>query len=139
MAANAPNSSSDDDLLDGVLHTQYTNTLESVADAVRHCAALVEAELDAHLVPDGDRWRYRYCRSAAVAAWSEMARPAVTPPPGTPTLLVPATRADFVSDAWVADCRAALGDDLVVAPVDSGHMVFLERTAEVATAIRGFL
>ena len=44
MAANAPNSSSDDDLLDGVLHTQYTNTLESVADAVRHCAALVEAE-----------------------------------------------------------------------------------------------
>ena len=44
MAANAPNSSSDDDLLDGVLHQQYTNTLESIADAVRHCAALVEAE-----------------------------------------------------------------------------------------------
>ncbi|MCX6462418.1 MAG: alpha/beta hydrolase [Pseudonocardiales bacterium] len=102
-------------------------------------AALIEAELDAHLVPDGGRWRYRYCRSAAVAAWSEMARPAVTPPPGTPTLLVPATKADFVSDAWVEDCRAALGDDLVVTPVDSGHMVFLERTAEVAAAIRGFL
>ena len=44
MAADAPNSSSEDDLLDGVLHTQYTNTLESIADAVRHCAALVEAE-----------------------------------------------------------------------------------------------
>ena len=44
MAADAPTSSSEDDLLDGVLHTQYTNTLESIADAVRHCAALVEAE-----------------------------------------------------------------------------------------------
>ena len=32
MAADAPNSSSEDDLLDGVLHTQYTNTLESIAD-----------------------------------------------------------------------------------------------------------
>ena len=44
MAADAPNSSSEDGLLDGVLHQQYTNTLESIADAVRHCAALVEAE-----------------------------------------------------------------------------------------------
>lgn len=102
-------------------------------------AALVEAELDAHLVPDGDRLRYRYCRSAVVTAWSEMARPAVVPPAGMPTLLVPATKADFVSTAWVEDCRAALGDDLVVAPVDAGHMVFLERTADVAAAVRAFL
>ncbi|GAA3221868.1 alpha/beta hydrolase [Pseudonocardia petroleophila] len=100
-------------------------------------AELVEAELAAHLVPDGDRWRYRYSRAAVVAAWGEMARAAVTPV--GPTLLVPATKADFVDPAWVDACRAALGDDLTVAPVDAGHMVFLERTAEVAEHIRAFL
>ncbi len=101
--------------------------------------ALVEAELDEHLVPDGDGWRYRYARSAVVAAWGEMARPAAVPPRGTPTLLVPALRAEFVDPAWVEACRTELGDDLVVAPVDAGHMVFLERTADVAAAVRAFL
>lgn len=102
-------------------------------------AALVEAELDAHLVQDGEGWRYRYCRAAVVTAWSEMARPATVPPAGTPTLLVPAAKADFVEPAWVDACRAELGDDLVVVPVDAGHMVFLERTADVAAAVRAFL
>ncbi len=102
-------------------------------------AALVEAELDAHLVPDGDRLRYRYCRAAVVTAWSEMARPAAVPPAGLPTLLMPATKVDYVSPTWVDACRAALGDDLVVDPVDAGHMLFLERTAEVAAAIEAFL
>lgn len=100
-------------------------------------AALVEAELDAHLVSDGDRLRYRYSRAAVVAAWGEMARPAVVP--AVPTLLVPATRAAFVAPSWVDACRAALGDDLTVTPVDAGHMVFLERTAEVAAHVAAFL
>jgi lipase len=100
---------------------------------------LVDAELAAHLVSDGDRLRYRYSRAAVVAAWGEMARPALTPPAGVSTLLVPATKADFVDPAWVDACRAELGDDLTVAPVDSGHMVFLERTAEVACHMDAFL
>lgn len=98
---------------------------------------LVDEELAAHLVPDGDRWRYRYCRSAVLAAWGEMARPAIVP--AVRTLLVPAARADFVDPAWVRRCREVLGDALTVTEVDAGHMVFLERTAEVADAIRGFL
>lgn len=102
-------------------------------------AALVETELDAHLVRHDDGWRYRYSRAAVVAAWSEMARPAVVPPAGTRTLVVPATKADYVAPAWLDACRAELGDDLVVVPVDAGHMVFLERPAEVAAAVRGFL
>ncbi len=101
--------------------------------------ALVDAELAEHLVRDGVRWRYRYCRAAAVVAWSEMARPALTPPPGLPTLLLPARRADFVAAAWVDACRAALGDRLTVSEIDSGHMVYLERTAQVADLMRGFL
>ena len=98
---------------------------------------LVDAELVAHLVADGDRLRYRYCRSAAVAAWGEMARAAVTP--AVPTLLMPAERADFVDPAWVDACRAALGDALTVTTVDAGHMLFLERPADVARAVRAFL
>jgi len=74
-----------------------------------------------------------------IAAWGEMARPAVVPPPGVPTLLIPAKRADFVSPEWVEQCRAAVGDTLTVAEVDSGHMVYLERTAESAALLEEFL
>lgn len=101
--------------------------------------ALVEAELTEHLVRDGDRWRYRYCPAAVVAAWSEMARPAVTPPPGVPTLLVPALQSEFVRPRWVKACRAELGDALTVAEVDSGHMVYLECPDEVSALLRTFL
>lgn len=100
---------------------------------------LVDAELADHLVPDGDRLRYRYSQAAAVVAWSEMARPALTPPAGTPTLLLPAAKADFVDPAWVEACRAELGDALTVAEIDAGHMLYLERTAEVAELVRPFL
>jgi lipase len=102
-------------------------------------AGRVEAELAEHLVADGDRFRYRYCQSAAVVAWSEMARPAVPPPAGTRTLLLPATRGGFVDPAWVAACRAELGDALTVTEVDAGHLLFLEKTAEVAQLVRAFL
>jgi lipase len=102
-------------------------------------AERVEAELAEHLVADGDRLRYRYCQSAAVVAWSEMARPAVPPPAGTRTLLLPATKVDYVDPAWVAACRAELGDALTVTEVDAGHMLFLEKPAEVAQLVRAFL
>lgn len=100
---------------------------------------LVEAELDAHLVLDGDRWRYRYSTPALVAAWGEMARPAITPPAGMRTLLLPATKTDFVAPAWVERLHAELGDALTVLPMDTGHMVFLERPAVTAQAITAFL
>lgn len=99
----------------------------------------IEAELAEHLVADGDRLRLRYCQSAAVVAWSEMARPALTPPAGTRTLLLPAAKADFVDPAWVAACRAELGDDLTVTEVDAGHMLFMEKPAEVAQLVGAFL
>jgi len=100
---------------------------------------LIEEELAEHLVPEGDRWRYRYCPSAAVTAWSEMARPAIPPPAGLPTLLVPAIYGGFVRPRWVRACRAALGDALIVEEVDAGHMVYLECADEVAGLLRPFL
>jgi lipase len=121
----------------------YPDLTAARADRARRWAGvadtLVDAEIAEHLERDGDRWRYRYCTPAVVTAWSEMARPAVTPPPGLPTLLMPAAKADFVDPAWVERLRAELGPLLTVTDVDSGHMVYLERTAEVAGAIRAFL
>ena len=107
---------------------------EGVADA------LVDAELEQNLVQDEDgRWRYRWSTPAVVAAWSEMARPAITPPPDVPTLILPAAKVDYVNPAWVERVRAELGDRLVVREMDTAHMVYLEQPAETAAAIRAFL
>ncbi|WP_224390383.1 alpha/beta hydrolase [Pseudonocardia sp. ICBG1293] len=101
--------------------------------------ALVDAEVDEHLEQRAGAWRWRLSQACLVAAWAEMARPAVVPPAGLPTLVVPAVRADFVSEDWLDDCRATLGADLTVAPVDAGHMVYLERPDEVAALLGDFL
>jgi lipase len=102
-------------------------------------AELVEAELAENLLQDGDRWRYRYSRASVVAAWSEMARPAVTPPASLPTLLLPAAQADYVDPAWVRACQAELGERLTVCEIDAAHILHLERTAEVTAQVRAFL
>lgn len=52
-----------------------------------------------------------------------------------PTLLLPAAKAGYVRPEWVAQ----LGPLTTVQEFDTGHMVHLERPAEVAAAIRGFL
>jgi lipase len=102
--------------------------------------ALVDAELEHNLVHDEDgRWRYRWSTPAVVAAWSEMARPAIVPPRDLPTLLLPAAKVDYVNPAWVERMRAELGDRLVVRVMDTAHMVYLEQPAEMATAVREFL
>jgi lipase len=106
---------------------------EGIADA------LVDAELAEHLVPDGDRFRYRYSQASVIGAWGEMARPAPTPPAGTPTLVLPAGKVDYVQPAWLDACRAELGDALTVTEVDAGHMLYLERTDEVAGHVGAFL
>lgn len=100
---------------------------------------LVEVELAEHLIPEGDHLRYRYSRAAVVAAWSEMARPAPTPPARLPTLLLPAAREDYVQPAWVQACRAELGARLTVCEVDAGHLLHMERPELVADHIRSFL
>jgi lipase len=102
--------------------------------------ALVDAELEQNLVQDEDgRWRYRWATPAVVAAWGEMARPAIVPPTDIPTLLLPAAKVDYVNPAWVDRMRAAMGDRLVVRVMDTAHMVYLEQPAETAAEVREFL
>ncbi|WP_369075875.1 hypothetical protein [Pseudonocardia halophobica] len=52
---------------------------------------------------------------------------------------MPATGADFVSEKWLEACRTELGEQLTVIPLDTGHMLYLERSAEVAGHLRRFL
>jgi lipase len=101
----------------------------------------VEEDVREHLVQSSDgRWRYRYCRSAAVSILGELA----SPPPAAetfrvPTLLVHAPAYGLVHDEHVDALRAALGDLLTVETVPGGHMVIWDAYDETAAAVSAFL
>jgi lipase len=97
---------------------------------------LVAEDLAPHVeMHDDGRLRYRYCQSAVVAAYGEMA----SAPPAfedvrVPTLLVLGEQSYLPYDHLLEGHRAALGDLLEVAVVPGGHSVLwdaLEVTAEV--------
>jgi len=92
-----------------------------------------------HLEQDADaRFRYRYCKSTVIAAWSEMASmPA--PPARVPTLLVLGAQSWLVLDDHVETYRAELGDLLEVETVPGGHTVFWDALDETSDAVRRFL
>jgi len=103
--------------------------------------ALVEEELREHLMlGDDDRWRYRYCQAAVVAAYGEMA----VPPPAfeaarLPTLLVLGTHSYLRYDHLLDGHRAAIGNLLTVVTVDGGHTVLWDALEETGAAIAAFL
>lgn len=101
---------------------------------------LVEEEVEAHLARGDDgRWRYRYCQSAVVAAFGEMAKP---PPPfetvQVPTLVVHGLDSDVVPEVVIDVLREGI-DDLEVAPVPGGHIVMWDAFEETAQALERFL
>ena len=100
---------------------------------------LIRADEEEHLEPGGDgRLRYRYCKSAVVAAWSEMASP---PPEAArvPTLIVLGAQSWLLLDEHVEAYRSALGDLLEVVTVPGGHTVFWDALAETTGALETFL
>jgi lipase len=102
---------------------------------------LVEAELRAHLLPDDDgRFRYRYCQSAVVAAYGEMAR---EPPPFErvviPTLLVLGETSYLPYDELLDQHAAALGDLLEVVRIPAGHTLLWDALDETAAVVQRFL
>jgi lipase len=87
------------------------------------------------------RWRFRFSRTAAVTAWSEMAGP-VPSLAGWPgrALLIAATGPDaMVTERLRAGLRADLGDRLGEAAIDAGHMLFWDAPGELGALLRGFL
>jgi lipase len=102
---------------------------------------IVEEEMREHLErqPDGTL-RFRFCRSAVIAAWSEMA---TDPPPferaRIPTLVVIGAQSWLVLDDQLAAYRSALGDLLTVVTVPGGHTVHWDAFDETSDAIDAFL
>jgi lipase len=103
---------------------------------------LVVEELAVHLVADDDgRHRYRYCQSAVVAAYGEMAS---EPPPfervRVPTLLILGERSYVPYDHLLDAHRAALGDLLEVVVLEGGgHTVLWDALDETSAAVAAFV
>jgi lipase len=95
------------------------------------------AKEDLRRGPD-DRLRFRFCPSAAVVAWSEMARPAPAVA-RVPTLLVRPAKPLVESSVDEDRYRAELGPLLTVADVPNGHNVMWESPAETGAAVEAFL
>jgi lipase len=102
---------------------------------------LVEEELGQHLVLDDDGlYRYRYCQSAVVAAYGEMAsEPPLFERVKVPTLLVLGERSYLSYDHLLEAHQAALGDLLEVVVVPGGHTVLWDALEETVDALAVFL
>ena len=101
----------------------------------------VDEDLATFLGRDDDgRYRLRYCRSAVVTAWSEMARPAPSLGPYSgPVLLVTALQADYVTDALVAGLRRDAGARLTERGVDAGHMLAWDAREALGAVLREWM
>jgi len=102
---------------------------------------LVVSDLGAHVdTGDDGRVRYRYCQSAVVAAYGEMAS---TPPRFedvcVPTLLVVGERSYLPYDHLLDAHRSAVGDLLEVVVVRGGHSVLWDAPEETSAAIADFV
>lgn len=101
---------------------------------------LLREEMDQHLVRGEDgRLRHRYCRSAVVAAYAEMAKP----PPldrldGLAAQIVRAPEAGICPDA-VVEVYGEHVPGLEVVDVPHGHIVLWEAFEETAGAVERFL
>jgi lipase len=102
---------------------------------------LVVEDLAPHVESGDDgRIRYRYCQSAVVAAYGELASPSPRfDDVRVPTLLVLGERSYLLYDHLLDAHRAALGELLEVAVVPGGHTVLWDALEETAQAIADFL
>jgi lipase len=102
---------------------------------------LVVEDLAPHVeTSDDGRVRYRYCQSAVVAAYGEMAsQPSPFEHVRVSTLLVLGERSYLPYDHLLEAHRAALGDLLEVVVVPGGHSVLWDALEETAAAVSAFL
>ncbi|OBG43429.1 alpha/beta hydrolase [Mycobacterium alsense] len=104
--------------------------------------AWLDVEIGEHLVelPNG-RYGWRVSLPAMMSYWSELARGAVLPPAGTPTVLVRAkqTSPPYVGDQLIAGLQRRLGPEFRLLDFDCNHMVPYARPTEVAALVRELL
>jgi lipase len=121
-------------------------TVDGAVNAMLSAESMVAAPEDAVAAfvrddvregPDG-RFRFRFCPSAAVVAWSDV----TLPPPAIaelPTLLVRAEVPQFDTSNQERRYREALGDLLTSLVVPNGHNVLWESPRETIGAIGEFV
>jgi lipase len=99
---------------------------------------VVEDHIRDNVRQGGDgRFRFAFCPSASVVAWSEMTLPAPAVA-RVPTLLLGAAVPLADGSAHLSRYRRELGDLLSVVEVPNGHNVLWESPVETATAIERF-
>lgn len=120
--------------VDGALNALLSN--ESMVAPPRDVVAAFVRD-DVRKGPDG-RFRFRFCPSAAVVAWSEVTLP---PPPVAriPTLIVRAEVPLYDGSAQGQRYRDELGDLLTAVTVPNGHNVLWESPEETIGAVERFL
>jgi lipase len=84
------------------------------------------------------RYRFRFCPSAAVVAWSEMTRPAPAVA-RLPTLVVRAAVPLVYGEDQARRYEEELGDLLTTVTVPNGHNLLWESPRETIDAVTGFL
>ncbi len=120
--------------IDGAVNALLSNDT-IVASPREVVAAYVED--DVRKGPDG-RYRFSFCPSTAVVAWSEMTLP---PPPiaRVPTLIVAAEKPLFDASSQYRRYEDELGELLRKVEVPNGHNVLWESPAETIAAVERFL
>jgi lipase len=120
--------------VDGALNALMSNDT-IVASPREVVAAYVEDDVSKG--PDG-RFRFSFCPSAVVVAWSEMTLP---PPPvaRVPTLLVAAEKPLFDGSTQQRVYEEELGSLLTRVEVPNGHNVLWESPQETMDALERFL
>jgi len=99
----------------------------------------VHEDIAEHLVRGDDgRYRFRFHPPAVVTGWGELCRPLPSVPESKPSLLVVATRAEWVTPEVISGLRDLLGPHLTTSTIDSGHMLYWERFDETAEAVTTF-
>jgi pimeloyl-ACP methyl ester carboxylesterase len=114
------------------------NALLAVNGAIAISRAAVAAYIEEDMCEGSDgRYRFSFCPSAVVAAWSEMCLPA-PPVAAVRTLAVCAEGSPFTL-ALEERYRASLGSKFSLVRVPNGHNVLWESAAETACAVERFL
>ncbi len=101
---------------------------------------ILERDFKVHLEEGLDgRLRYRYCVSAAIAAYGEMARTPPLEPLARPVLIARARESRVCPPELVDGYREVVGDLLSSVELPGGHTPMWDAPAETALAITGFM
>ena len=135
------------DRAEGLSREESFGSVEEAVDARiasggidRAPRALLLGEFAEHLEPGADgRLRYRYARSAVIAAFGELSKAPPLEPLDIPILLIRGAETDVVPQAAVDFVLDTYGSHIEVVTVPGGHNPLWDAFEETADAVEAFL